>query len=573
MTASTGKNKCKNLLYVLPVNLCFTLTLLFFSPMEVFMGNRVEFSFRYGDCWPRLLLFAFAAFFLGTALELLLFRRFLPAVNALIFTGTLAFYLQSLVLNGAIGDFTGDNPVYEKSLKLTNLLVWAAIFLLVLGCFAVLKKKKISGFNGGAAFAAGALILMQTAGFFSMALQMPSSEPMKDNYLTEEGSLTVSAGDNVILFVVDTCDEAYVDEAMKTYGSMLDGFEGFTLYANHTSVFSRTFPSLPYLLTGEYFWFDEPMEDYIHKAYTASSFLPEIAKKAEIRIFTDDPYVDWSVRPIVANSRATEEGASLSTVQLLRCMLKVSFYRGMPYALKERFWYTSYQLNQRIMQYADAQRSFDDAYFRQRIEEEGLSLQESGKDGFRLYHLMGPHYGCHLDETGHDTAEMDPVKATCGSFRIIAAYLEEMKRLGVYDNATIILTADHGKAYANVETMELDEAQPCLLMVKQKGAARTSLRISRAPVSHTDLAPTILKGLGLPHAERAVDEIGENEERSRLYYFTTFISDIDGEIALREYRVDGDAADYANWTLTGNDRDILYSERAVSRHRLSEFIK
>lgn len=43
-----------------------------------------------------------------------------------------------------------------------------------------------------------------------------------------------------------------------------------------------------------------------------------------------------------------------------------------------------------------------------------------------------------------------------------------------------------------------------------------------------------------------------------------------GEIALREYSVNGDARNFNNWVLTGRNWDVNYSENTVSDKRLTD---
>ena len=98
---------------------------------------------------------------------------------------------------------------------------------------------------------------------------------------------------------------------------------------------------------------------------------------------------------------------------------------------------------------------------------------------------------------------------------------------------------------------------------------------STAPVCHADLFSTVIASLDGNYEKYGtpVWNHTEGEQRTRYYYNQALYSDEDGEIALREYAVTGDARDVSNWKLTGNDWDILYSERAVSKHRLSEVKK
>ena len=63
------------------------------------------------------------------------------------------------------------------------------------------------------------------------------------------------------------------------------------------------------------------------------------------------------------------------------------------------------------------------------------------------------------------------------------------------------------------------------------------------------------------------------QDRERKYYHTALVSDIDGEIALREYSIKGDARNLESYTPTGNNWDVNYSKRAVSKNRLKDFVK
>ena len=98
------------------------------------------------------------------------------------------------------------------------------------------------------------------------------------------------------------------------------------------------------------------------------------------------------------------------------------------------------------------------------------------------------------------------------------------------------------------------------------------IKTSMAPVCHEDLFATVIEGLGGDTEKygRTIWEIGENEERERKFYHTALYSDEDGEVALREYTVKGDARLLESYKLTGKHWDVNYSERAVSKHRLSE---
>lgn len=110
------------------------------------------------------------------------------------------------------------------------------------------------------------------------------------------------------------------------------------------------------------------------------------------------------------------------------------------------------------------------------------------------------------------------------------------------------------------------------MLVKPANSFGTPVKTSEAPVCHDDLFATALDGLGANGEKygRRIFDIPEDEDRERFYYFSSFYSDIDGEIALREYSIKGDARIETNWKPTGKYWDINYSERAVSKIRYDE---
>ncbi len=73
---------------------------------------------------------------------------------------------------------------------------------------------------------------------------------------------------------------------------------------------------------------------------------------------------------------------------------------------------------------------------------------------------------------------------------IVAEYLRDLKDSGLYDEATIVVTADHGEWYL---ADEITGPTAPMLMVKPSTAAGGSdapVKTSDAPTGHLDLART-----------------------------------------------------------------------------------
>ena len=208
------------------------------------------------------------------------------------------------------------------------------------------------------------------------------------------------------------------------------------------------------------------------------------------------------------------------------------------------------------------------------MTDQKLSTTNSYDSSYRFYHLFGPHPGVFFDENLNPKEDADYVDGIKGDFNLISEYIQQMQELGIYDESTIIITADHGNQGGFQETIGIYEDFRPVLLMKPAGKGMTDdFTISSAPISHEDLFPTILDATGGNGSKYGNDiqNISENEARERYFYYTGLYSDEDGEIALMEYLISGDARDFNNWKYTGKYWDIDYSERTVSKHRMKEY--
>lgn len=569
-------------LFALCVNAFTAFTLLFFPPMEVYLGNVMEFAFPPSVLWWMLLLEAAAMTVLVSAVEMLLPERLFAVVNLAGLSLGLCAYIQAAFLNSHMGTLTGTTDVYETGLIVGNLLLWGAVWVAVylfFGWMAHVQKRRTA--VSSLVFLSLALLAMQTTALVVQWMQTDTAAMQKGTYLTGTDEFVLSSEQNVVEFVVDSCDVRYFEQTMERYPDMTDGLRGFTYYPNATSTHSRTYPSVTYMLTGRMCYFDRPMTQYVDEAWQNGTFVPDLkAAGCDVRVFTESPYISDAALELVDNS-GTVEGDWLSYISprgLLTQMLKISLYRESPYCIKWRFAYDGGKVNRAVMRYPDPVIEENDAYFYHRLtSDRRLTVSDDYSRAYRFYHFSGAHPGERLSAqaTASDTA--DRLAAIRGNIYIIEEYLAQLKALGLYESTTVIITADHGSSgstdHSSADNLEIAYPYRPLMLVKPAGVGdEAAFATSQAPVCHSDLFATVLTGVGSDAAAygEAIWNIAPDTQRERYYYFTAMYSDANGEVALREYRVDGDAGDPANWTLTGRYWDILYSERAVSRHRLSD---
>lgn len=121
-----------------------------------------------------------------------------------------------------------------------------------------------------------------------------------------------------------------------------------------------------------------------------------------------------------------------------------------------------------------------------------------------------------------------------GCMTIMEAYLNELKRLGVYDDATIIITADHGG--------DGNEELQVIYFIKQPGETHEASPVTNAPIAHCDILPTVAQMAGIDHTRygKSVLDFSQDEQRERtmwvrkrdpdypemVYYGYTYTGDI-----------------------------------------------
>jgi len=190
------------------------------------------------------------------------------------------------------------------------------------------------------------------------------------------------------------------------------------------------------------------------------------------------------------------------------------------------------------------------------IKDTGVSINEKYSSAYRFYHMYGSHPGATVNENAEYEKGVTLPQALRGDMKIIKTYLQQLKDLGVYDNSTIIITADHGRY-----TGEMTAPQTCLMLVKEAGADSTKpIKTSNASVSHENLFATVLNALGekSDKFETPISKVKEGSTNTRYTYHTE--RGKDGlESALQEYEVKGNADDLDNYSKTQNKWEVEYS--------------
>ena len=529
----------------LPIVMAWIITLGIYLPNELYLNNYDEFPGSFISFTLIMLLGSIAIAFLFIALEwtllpIRLIKLMNLALGALICMG----YIQIMLLNGNLHALDGTGQVWSGSTTIVNSLIWLVAIVIVTE--AGYHKEIVEKICKGACIY---IALIQMITLCVLLVTTDYSQNRQREAMTTEHSLELAQKNNVLVFVLDCFEGDWFEEIVADNPDFIEPLSDFTYYRNGTSQFAHTSMAIPYMLTGVT-WKNDLEEDYKSYAYRNSSALYELAESGcDVGVYTNVSYLSDDAKLLTSNYRTgVKRKYDISTT--LKLMWKASMYKAMPFGLKVKYEYYSGDMSSMVLS-ENVWNIDNDIPFYNTIEQTGLSVSKNYDKAFRFYHMRGPHGPFYLSDdikyepTGREVTVQSQGR---GSLKIVYEYLQQLKNIGLYDDATIIITADHGQGYildSDKISGKPDRTSRPIFLIKKPQEKGTGMNINSATVSQAELLPTIMSALGLEGEKygRSFDQIGEDERRERTYldiydYFNV------------QYTINGDAAKIDSWSIT-----------------------
>ena len=487
-------------------------------------------------------------------------------------------YLQQNVLVWDYGFLDGKQIDFQHNnyLGLIDLLFWGSG---VLGF--MLFRKQITEKAGTILLFSGLLTVLATA---SVVSSIDFEKDHSPGTITDRDKFSFSDQENILLFILDGFQSDLFWDLIDNEPGLKDEFAGFTFYPDTSSVFAKTYPTIPLLLTGRTYTKQQPFQEFLSQSYKNSLLTSLVVNGWNVGLY---PRIKASVS---ADDSIMSNYVGLvgwdEKVDNYLLALDLSLFRAAPHFMKSLVYKDGdFILQKTLGEYFDSNDTFpakgEIVSLPKHHAHEGLSfltnLQtsgngRSGKSTFKFYHLNMPHQPFLLDRDLNYGLRTDGFSAyreyAYASVKLMINYLKEMKRLGVYENSSIVITADHGggeysikkyisaqKQYVSVSQDGRQKASGKPLLLIKRSHDNSPFRFSSKPVSLLDVAPTIASFAGIDNEKFegvSVDEIPEDKPRSRLYYyymFTGWDSKYLGDFDM--YRIEGDVYDEAAWKMIG----------------------
>ena len=506
------------------------------SPVEFFLMNAGEFEFILSDF---ALEFISAAVVLSTGISAviaLLPGKAFDIVYGLVMGTDLAMYVQLNFLNGSLGLMDGSDLNLTTAGIAVNAAIWAVLIILPAVLMIVIRDKRT---HAAVIFLSLALLAMQLASLTATLLQSPKSAfsrfDYEQYYLSANDQFKVSANNNIIVILLDAYSNSYLEECLETYPEVADVLKDFTYYSNADCHYESSVYSVNYMCSGTEFDPSITLNEWFSYAWDNernNNFYARLAEQGyRFNLYSNE-------FTFMNNEARYDALGKISNMEVMDCeyvvhddvvrrmLLRSSAYRFCPLFLKEHFYFTGDDFTGAL----DVLSSDDsmavnthvilgNAEYYDKLLTSGLQA-DSSSNYFILQHMYGIHSPLSTDAQCRNADAPTLLETQRGCWLLVEEYLDQLKELGVYDNSTIIITADHGKPWG------YEDAQP-IFFIKPFGQVQDEFNVTDAPISTTDMMPTVayLAGGEYEDLGTTIFEHTDGEQRERTYYLRCYDDD------------------------------------------------
>jgi hypothetical protein len=557
--------------FSLPVAALIAFIPIVYFPMEIYWGNRQDFTIPFFELLTFLSIVFSVLSLLLALLMAVLWRVTGASVLVVALLLGLSFWLKGSFFNPEMGVLTGAAIQLEgvSYLTVAELSVWG----LCLGLLAVYFSRKPESLLRIAPPMLVALVL-------KVALQPLLNSFSHDGYDTDRPQwfssyhsemLGFSSSGNVLHVVLDELKTEVFEEVLLRRPELKDKLQGFTLFSDVISNYPYTVMSMSRMLGGGVYQQGDNRKAYVEESVGDSPFLKAIEMAGYRKDFVTLPALCMYSRLKNCNPIPSSTRNSLAFM-----LIDLSIFRISPDILKPQVYNNQTWLLMRwafnssviMMQPINAVPLFHEFV-------DGLHVQDS-EPRYKLFHNLITHSPLVLN--AFCEAYEQPIEgsydhwvdqSTC-ALDILGKLLDKLRALGVYDNTIIVISSDHGNNHAAEESLQQLKSlgmpernfsrSHAMLLVKPAGSS-SSFVSSSVPAQLSDIPSTILSLLKLPEAGSGKDiyALDEMADRLRVYFYYDIYMNKDPNSlrSLSAYLINGPSRDPNSWSLIDVHRTLL----------------
>jgi hypothetical protein len=524
------------------------------GPHTIYSTNTGEFAASFGELLTPWLVRSVLAnwgilFAIGCVCALVSER--LTRVYAAVLLGLgLLLWGQGNLWNADYGALTGDEIDFAAHAWRSpyELTAWAGFLLFLIVFFRPVSRI--------APFAALVFIGVQVSAAVVMGAGPGAAE--RGRWTDPPPAIyEFSAKQNVIHVVLDAFQSDVFAGIMEEDRAAFNRhFSGFEYFADHAGAFPTTSFSMAAMLTGEAYRNQQPAPQFVRDAFKRSSIFRHVSQAGydiDVMSIVPLPTLDewlgpesapnWKGarfqirRPFVSRREYGEASA--------RQLLELSVFRHVPHAWKAAALdhpdavnrLTLMPLRESPARVRAYQASNSAAFFTHFTQTMTVRREQPI---YKVVHVGVPHRPVVVDrECGfigvkRVTRETYAEQARC-AVRLVTAFLDRLRALGIYDGSLIVISSDHGTGLrprgfngrsdsvplapgSSSRLTTIAGTAKALMLIKPPHRSGP-LTISTAPTSHLDLPSTILDVLDLPVPSTDSSMFQRDPARARVRSF------------------------------------------------------
>lgn len=515
-----NKSKLNQLFYNLIILSVPIISYLILGPLEFFFGNQKDLAFNVADFIWIFMGIAICLWIVGSSCLTLFGFNINMWLGTFIIGFSVCSYIQNMFMNIKLSEVDGAPLRWDTlgQFPIFNAIIWILALSAVIAVSYQFRKywKQIS--MGIASF----LAVVQLVAVFSLlvfnTLEEGIGKITGNLQMSGEHQFEVAPDSNIIVFVLDTFGNTQLENALKVYPDLLNGWNDFTFYDNADCHYYCTFPSMTHMLTGEAFDFSAISEEWMRDAWSSSKCMTFYKTLEELNyeryLFSHDvPYVYGDIDNLQYKyNNIVPMQSIVNHKQIIKLMIKMSIYKYSPYVLKAPFEVLTQEFND-VVTYKDGIKPiYKNADFLQTLMSNKLSINKNISNALIIQHLWGTHEPYETSEKGQYIENASVEQTVSGLVKIIDEYLAQLKELNMYNSSTIIITADHG-------SWNDGDPQP-IYFIKKCNEIHDKMQINSAPISADDFQATILALINQNYSEygTSIFDWSEGDQRERSVY-------------------------------------------------------
>lgn len=298
---------------------------------------------------------------------------------------------------------------------------------------------------------------------------------------------------NIILIMADALPTHAVEEVVKNNKNIAKKLNGFTLFSNNLGPGKQTAWAVPAILQGQSF-LGESAEEFFDNVFYARDSLPNRFFSRGYNVYMTSILPRYVAMYSDGVSIAADSSSIPARIDVITYM-ELGF-RFIPYMVKNRIgrYLWSHLITGTMSDDSvNAARNVD-GFKKFRALTAKLSAK-SNRPTVHWHHYAGAHHPYIYDRDGKKnpeelyTTKEGLIRTSEFILKNFIAFLDELRKRGMYDEATIVLHADHGE-YHPVRYASLTSFNTPVLMIKPPGKT-DEFSISSASISSVDMVDIV----------------------------------------------------------------------------------